>query len=266
MPSFVRRRADALIAEAELLLAEGTVEGAIQRLIAACNLLRRCPGPPVELPALLRRLGDLSASIGNEELSDRSYLDAWNLDQQHAFQEQRLFAAAGLPPGSILNRLNTQQWSPSLRNRVSTLRQGLIAPLCHLVVHGGGKGSAGKLVAALGSEWVTRGISVLYRTGRTLVEELLLAHRQLNTDVVLRSFDTYQTVIINEPDLPDLASARCFELFLEDRATRASVAIACTQITKKTLAGATGKSKIKQSNEWIHLLRSGGDTLLLDLS
>lgn len=89
MSSFLRRRAIALVAEAEQLLECGSQTGdadptepALRLLAAARALLRTCPEPPAELPAALRRLGQAAHRVGLEELSDRSYLEAARLESR----------------------------------------------------------------------------------------------------------------------------------------------------------------------------------------
>lgn len=76
MSSFLRRRAQALIAQAETCFAEAADEDALNLLSRACYLLRGCRPSTSELSALLRRVGDIAASLGDDELSDESYLEA----------------------------------------------------------------------------------------------------------------------------------------------------------------------------------------------
>ena len=76
MSRFLRRRATALIAEADSCRAQGANEEALKRLRTACDLLHRCGSSSGEPPVLLRLIGALSANLGDEELSDKSLLEA----------------------------------------------------------------------------------------------------------------------------------------------------------------------------------------------
>jgi len=266
MSRFLRRRARALVDEAERLGSysshDDSRQGAVERLYVARELLDSCQDHPLGLPPLLRRIGELSADWGDEELSDRSFLTARRLEKEIAELEKRLRADSGLPRDAGWGRLDTAGWSAMARARAEALRSGIHPPWHHLVVQGG---CAGRLVAALGSEWVSRGISVSFQGGRLLAETLLRAHRDLDTASVLRRFDAYSVVIVSEPELEEQDSLRCLDLFVEDRSSRGSLVISGVSLQELPGPESGKEPATLGKSRWLSLLLAGGDTLMLEL-
>ena len=112
---------------------------------------------------------------------------------------ERLITHAKLPPGKTLDSFNLSK-QPSLSpGRVKELAEGDFLDHCENVLMFGIPGSGkSHLAAALGREWCLRGRRVLYTTAAALVQDLLVAKRDLVLNQLIKKLDRFESLIIDD--------------------------------------------------------------------
>jgi DNA replication protein DnaC len=164
-----------------------------------------------QLEALLRALNLKSFVRNYKDFADKSHKQKLNhiaylheLVQAESTERQtrkveRLIKQAKLPRGKTLEDFNLSK-QPSLSpGRLKELAQGDFLDLCENLLIFGIPG-AGKthLSASLAREWCLRGRRVFYTTAAMLVQELLVAKRDLKLNEMIKKLDGYEAIVIDD--------------------------------------------------------------------
>ncbi|HEY9787998.1 MAG TPA: IS21-like element helper ATPase IstB [Candidatus Obscuribacterales bacterium] len=154
------------------------------------------------LASFVRNYKDFARKAERQKLGHIAYLH--ELAQAEATERQtrrteRLINQAKLLHGKTLGNFDFSR-QPSLSpTRVKELAEGDLLDRCENVLIFGIPG-AGKshLASALGREWCLRGRRVLFTTAAMLVQELLVAKRDLYLQQLIKKLDRYEAQIIDD--------------------------------------------------------------------
>jgi DNA replication protein DnaC len=164
-----------------------------------------------ELRAMLRTLhlsgmadnfADLATKAATAHLTYESYLFEV-VRCECILREQRriarLLRQSGLPPDKTFRTLQLDRFPLNIQQQVEHLRSGAFtADAINIVA--AGKPGVGKshLLAALGHELILQGKAVLWTSTATLVQQLLVAKRDLRLPHVVAKLDRYTCVILDD--------------------------------------------------------------------
>lgn len=154
------------------------------------------------LPSFVRNYKDFADKADRQQLGHIAYL--YELSQIEATERQtrrieNLLKKAKLLHGKTLDNFKLEK-QPSLSpGRIRELAEGNFLDLCENILIFGIPG-AGKthLANALGREWCLRGHSVLYTTAAMLVQDLLVAKRDLCLQERIKELDKFEALIIDD--------------------------------------------------------------------
>jgi DNA replication protein DnaC len=164
-----------------------------------------------ELHTMLRRLhlsgmadnyGDLALKAATAHLTYETYLSEV-VRCECILREQRriarLLRQSGLPPDKTFRTLQLDRFPLNIQQQVEHLRSGAFTADAINVV-AAGKPGVGKshLLAALGHELILQGKAVLWTSTATLVQQLLVAKRDLRLPHALAKLDRYTCVILDD--------------------------------------------------------------------
>lgn len=152
-------------------------------------------------------------------------------------KRQRLLRESGLPPGKTLGNLQEKQLPAKARRQLpSLLEGGFLDRSENLLVFGlPGRGKT-HFLCALGRELILQHArSVLFIPTFKLVQQLLVAKRDLKLDGLLRRLDRYEAVILD--DLGYVQQSReemeVLFTFLAERYERRSVLVSSNLVFSK---------------------------------
>jgi len=156
----------------------------------------------LNLKSFVRNYKDFADKSQKQKLSHIAYL--CELVQAESTERQirkveRIIKEAKLPRGKTLDGFDLSK-QPSLSpGRLKELAQGDFLDLCENLLIFGIPG-AGKthLSSGLAREWCLRGRRVLYTTAAMLVQELLVAKRDLKLNEMIKKLDGYEAIVIDD--------------------------------------------------------------------
>lgn len=166
---------------------------------------------PSELRAMLRALhlsgmadnfADLATKAATAHLTYESYL-AEVVRCECVLREQRriarLLRQSGLPPDKTFRTLQLDRFPLNIQQQVEHLRSGAFTTDAINIV-AAGKPGVGKshLLAALGHELILQGKAVRWTSTATLVQQLLVAKRELRLPHAVAKLDRYACVILDD--------------------------------------------------------------------
>jgi len=154
------------------------------------------------LSSFVRNYKDFAEKAERQRLGHIPYL--YELAQTEATERQsrrteRLISQGKLLHGKTLDNFQFEK-QPSLSpGRIKELADGNFLEQCENILIFGIPG-AGKshLASALGREWCLRGRRVLYTTAAMLVQDLLVAKRDLRLQQLIKKLDRYEALIIDD--------------------------------------------------------------------
>lgn len=167
--------------------------------------------PREDLPTLLRALHLPTFVAHYREVEAQAERAGWSFEQYlHHLAEmellarkqrkhERLLKDSHLPSTKTLATLDLSRLPSAVRRQLPTLCEGGFLGRAENVLAFGlpGRGKT-HLVAAIGHELVGRGYKVLFIPVFLLVQQLLVAKRELTMEKELRRFDAFDAVILDD--------------------------------------------------------------------
>jgi len=154
------------------------------------------------LSSFVRNYKDFADKADRQKLGHIAYLyDLAHTEgtERQTRRTERLINQAKLLHGKTLDNFKLSK-QPSLSpGRVRELAAGDFLDRCENILLFGIPG-AGKshLASALGREWCLRGRRVLYTTAAMLIQELLIAKRDLRLQQLIKKLDRYEALVIDD--------------------------------------------------------------------
>jgi len=165
---------------------------------------------------------------GLDFLSGLMQLAELELVEREGRKITRLRKRSKLPPEKTLANLDTQRLPVKVRRQLTGLCEGGFVERVENVLAFGlpGRGKS-HVVAAIGHELVARGISVLWRPACHLVQDLLVAKRELVLEAELKRLDRFEVVILDDIGYisQDREEMEVLFTFLAERYERRSVMV-----------------------------------------
>jgi DNA replication protein DnaC len=141
---------------------------------------------------------------------------------------ERALRSSELPPEKTLAALELKRFSATVRRLLPTLCEGGFVERADNVLAFGlpGRGKT-HLVCAIGHELIQRGYRVLFVPAFRLVQQLLIAKRDLKLDAVLKKLDRFDVVILDDIGYiqQDRDEMEVLFTFLAERYERRSVMV-----------------------------------------
>lgn len=156
----------------------------------------------LRLPTVLDQYADIAESARRESLSYERYLFELS-DAETTIRKQkrveRFLRESKLPLEKTIDVFNRQRLSTGVNGQVSVLLEGGFLARTENILAFGNPGS-GKthLLCAIGHQLIQQGYRVLFRPCSLLVQELLLAKKDLNLPKALKKLSKYDAIIIDD--------------------------------------------------------------------
>ena len=156
----------------------------------------------LNLKSFIRNYKDFAEKSHKQKLSHIAYLHELvkaESTERQTLKVENLIKEAKLPKGKTLDGFNLSK-QPSLSpGRLKELAQGDFLDLCENLLIFGIPG-AGKthLASCLAREWCLRGRKVRYTTAAMLVQELLVAKRDLKLNEMIKKLDGFEAIVIDD--------------------------------------------------------------------
>lgn len=194
------------------------------------NELKECL-KQMKLTAILEHFKEVSRIAGKESWSYEQYLfELVKLEQQERWERKFkiLLRESRLPLDKTLSTLDRQRFPRALNQQIDALIEGSFTCRCENVLAFGNPGS-GKThtICALGYELILKGKRVLFKNCEMLVQELLVAKRELVLPKFLRKLSKFDALIIDDIGYVQQSREEMEVLFtlLADRYEKASTLI-----------------------------------------
>ena len=166
---------------------------------ASIDLLLRT----LKMPTIGMRYKQIGKQAEEGNWSFAGYLKALletEADERSVRRTERLLKRSCLPEGKSLDTLDRKLLPAKVRKQISALVEGGFVERCENVIAFGlpGRGKT-HLLAAIGRELVIhKGYSVYFSTTHKLVEQLLIAKRELEVEKQLKKLDRFDVVILDD--------------------------------------------------------------------
>jgi DNA replication protein DnaC len=156
----------------------------------------------LNLKSFVRNYKDFAEKSHKQKLGHIAYLQELvkaESSERQTRKVERLINDAKLPKGKTLDGFDLSA-QPSLSpGRLKELAQGDFLDLCeNLLIFGIPGGGKTHLSASLAREWCLRGRKVLYTTAAMLVQDLLVAKRDLKLNQMIKKLDGYEAIVIDD--------------------------------------------------------------------
>jgi len=172
----------------------------------------------------------LSFTQGLRELVDIE------IEERDGRRIERLRKRSGLPGGKTLASLDRSRLPTKIANQLPLLCEGGFASRAENVLAFGlpGRGKT-HVVSAIGHELIHRGVSVLWMPTYKLVQQLLVAKRDLALAAELRRLDRFSVVILDDIGYvqQDREEMEVLFTFLAERYERRSVMVTSNLVFSK---------------------------------
>jgi DNA replication protein DnaC len=154
------------------------------------------------LTTFVRNYDDFAKRSVKQKLGHVDYLLQLAMaerDERLTKRTEKLLKQAKLPRGKTLEEFDFSKQPGLSLARMRELAEGECLDNCENILFIGGPGT-GKthLAAALGREWCLRGRRTFYTTAAALVQNLLLAKRDLSLNQYIKDLDKYEALIIDD--------------------------------------------------------------------
>jgi DNA replication protein DnaC len=185
----------------------------------------------LHLPAFRDQFESLARHAEQESWSYEQYLSALvqsECETRRINRVERFLRQSQLPTEKSLGSFDLKRLPLKLRRVISTLAEGSFVDRCENVL-AFGKPGCGKTHAlcAIGQELIQRGRKVFFSSCSLLVQELLIAKRDLKLSRMLKRLAAYDAIIIDDLGYVQQSREEMEVLFtlLADRYERSSIMI-----------------------------------------
>ena len=194
-----------------------------------------------EIPTLLRALSLCEMALKSEELTLQASSEGWSHEQylrvlcelelgrRGKRRTERLLKESHLPDGKTMATLDQDRLPSKVRRQLPSLLEGRFVQEAGNILAFGlpGRGKT-HLLCAIAHELILRhGIRVLFLSSMHLVQQLLIAKRDLKLELFLRKLDGFDVVLLD--DIGYIQQSReemeVLFTFLSERYERKSVMI-----------------------------------------
>lgn len=185
----------------------------------------------LRLPTFGQRYEDLALVGERQGWSFGHYLHQLaeaEVEERRRRRIERAMKASGLPAEKTLATLELKRFSTTVRRLVPTLCEGGFVQQADNVLAFGlpGRGKT-HLVCAIGHELIQRGYRALFVPAFRLVQQLLIAKRDLKLEAMLKKLDRFDVVILDDIGYiqQDRDEMEVLFTFLAERYERRSVMV-----------------------------------------
>ena len=185
----------------------------------------------LKLPTFVAMYVEVAAQAEKQGWSFEAYLHhlaTAELEERKQRRIERNLKRAHLPEGKTLATVKPEKVPVKVRRQLPTLCEGAFADRAENVLAFGlpGRGKT-HLLCAIAYELVQRGYSVLFIPAFHLVQQLLMAKRELTLDQALQRLDRYDVVLVDDIGYiqQDREEMEVLFTFLSQRYERRSVMI-----------------------------------------
>jgi DNA replication protein DnaC len=185
----------------------------------------------LKLPTFVAMFAETAAQAEKQGWSFEAYLHhlaTAELEERKQRRIERNLKRANIPEGKTLATLKPNKVPVKVRRQLPTLCEGAFVDNAENVLAFGlpGRGKT-HLLCAIANELVQRGYKVLFIPAYQLVQQLLVAKRELILDKVLQRLDRYDAVLVDDIGYiqQDREEMEVLFTFLSQRYERRSVMI-----------------------------------------
>jgi len=194
----------------------------------------------LRLPAIGREYGNLAKQAESKNWSFERYLKVLlELETNERVERriERLLRRSGLPEGKTLATFNQKLMPVKVRRQIPVLIEGGFVDRAENVLAFGlpGRGKS-HLLAAIARELVIqKGYAVLFTSTHRLVEQLLVAKRELEIEKMFKKLDRFEVVVLDDIGYVQQSREEMEVLFtfLSERYERRSLMITSNLIFSK---------------------------------
>lgn len=157
----------------------------------------------LNLSAIKREYKRLSKQAESENWSYEQYLSVLletEADERYVRRTERLLKRSALPQGKNMDTLDLKQIPAQVQRQIPKLLDGGFVKRCENVLAFGlpGRGKTHLLAAIARELLIHKGYSILFTSTYRLVEQLLIAKRDLEIEKLLKKLDRFDIVILDD--------------------------------------------------------------------
>jgi DNA replication protein DnaC len=157
----------------------------------------------LRLPAIGREYRNLAKQATSKSWSFERYLKILlelEMAERSERRIERLLKRSGLPEGKNLDTLDQKLMPVTVRRQLPTLVEGGFVERAENVLAFGlpGRGKTHLLAAIARELIIDKGYAVLFTSTHRLVEQLLIAKRELEIEKVFKKLDRFEVVVLDD--------------------------------------------------------------------
>jgi DNA replication protein DnaC len=156
----------------------------------------------LRLPTIRDRFQETAVRAATENLSHLDYLSELTTRECEARKEgriKRLMTKSKLPPGKTWNSFDFKRLPLQVTRQLETLRDGLFLDRRENILLFGKPGSGkSHALCALSEQLILQGRSLLFTTCSLLVQQVLIAKRDLRLPTMIKQISSFEGLIIDD--------------------------------------------------------------------
>ncbi len=157
----------------------------------------------LRLPAVQREYGNMAKQAESKNWSFEQYLKILlelEINERTERRIERLLKRSGLPEGKNLATLDQKLIPVKIRRQIPTLIEGTFVDRAENVLAFGlpGRGKTHLLAAIARELLIQKGYPVLFTSTHQLVEQLLVAKRELQIEKMFKKLDRFEVVVLDD--------------------------------------------------------------------
>ena len=157
----------------------------------------------LHLPAIQREYGNLAKQAESKDWSFERYLKILielETNERADRRIERLLKRSGLPEGKNLATLDQKLMPVKIRRQIPVLVEGGFVDRAENVLAFGlpGRGKTHLLTAIARELVIQKGYAVLFTSTHRLVEQLLIAKRELEIEKMFKKLDRFEVVVLDD--------------------------------------------------------------------